>query len=109
MDTWLGVSRSLTWKEFYSNPKIILDVINTTVQIVILRSEATKNLAFSEIFQPEKEILRSLRSLRMAWWEKLRCSVNAVLTNPCFAEKAQRMQTILKNYQPAKTAADIIE
>ena len=36
-------------------------------------------------------------------------AINAVLTNPCFAENAQRMQSILKNYQPAKTAADIIE
>ena len=57
----LGVGKSVTWKEFYNNPKILLDTIN------------------------------------------------AVLTNPCFAENARRMQTILKNYQPAKTAADIIE
>ena len=57
----LGVGKSLTWKEFYNNPKILLDAIN------------------------------------------------AVLTNPCFAENARRMQTILKTYQPAKTAADIIE
>ena len=57
----LGVGKSVSWKEFYSNPKILLDAIN------------------------------------------------AVLTNPSFAENARRMQTILKNYQPAKTAADIIE
>jgi len=57
----LGVGMSLTWKEFYSNPKILLDAIN------------------------------------------------AVLTNPCFAENARRMQSILKTYQSAKTAADIIE
>ena len=56
-----GVGKSVIWKEFYSNPKILLDAIN------------------------------------------------AVLTNPCFAENARRMQTILKTYQPAKTAADIIE
>ena len=57
----LGVGKSVTWKEFYSNPKILLDAIN------------------------------------------------AILTNRSFAENARRMQTILKNYQPAKTAADIIE
>ena len=56
-----GVGKSVTWKEFYRNPKILLNAIN------------------------------------------------AVLTNPCFAENARRMQTILKTYQPAKTAADIIE
>ncbi|MEA3416269.1 MAG: glycosyltransferase [Thermodesulfobacteriota bacterium] len=57
----LGVGKSLTWKEFYCNPKVLLDLID------------------------------------------------AVLTNRSFAENARRMQTILKNYQPAKTAADIIE
>ena len=57
----LGVGKSLAWKEFYSNPKILL------------------------------------------------AAINAVLTNPCFAENARRMQSILKTYQPAKTAADIIE
>jgi UDP:flavonoid glycosyltransferase YjiC (YdhE family) len=57
----LGVGKSVTWKEFYSNPKILL------------------------------------------------AAINAVLTNPCFAENARRMQSILKTYQPAKTAADIIE
>ena len=57
----LGVGNSLTWKEFDSNPKILLDAIN------------------------------------------------AVLTNHSFRENARRMQSILKNYQPAKTATDIIE
>jgi len=57
----LGVGKSLAWKEFYYNPKILLDAINT------------------------------------------------VLTNPCFAENARHMQTILKTYQPAKTAANIME
>jgi UDP:flavonoid glycosyltransferase YjiC (YdhE family) len=36
-------------------------------------------------------------------------AIDAVLANHSFAEKARRMQAILKNYQPAKTAADIIE
>jgi UDP:flavonoid glycosyltransferase YjiC (YdhE family) len=36
-------------------------------------------------------------------------AVHAVLSNRSFAENARRMQTILKTYQPAKTAADIIE
>jgi UDP:flavonoid glycosyltransferase YjiC (YdhE family) len=57
----LGVGKSLAWKAFYSNPKILLDAID------------------------------------------------AVLTNPSFAENAKRMQSILKTYQPAKTATDIIE
>ena len=57
----LGDGKSVTWKAFYSNPKIFLDAIN------------------------------------------------AVLTNRSFAENARRMQSILKTYQPAKTAADIIE
>jgi UDP:flavonoid glycosyltransferase YjiC (YdhE family) len=56
-----GVGKSVTWKKFYSNPKILLDTIDT------------------------------------------------VLTNHSFRENARRMQSILKNYQPAKTAADIIE
>lgn len=60
----------------------ITDIINvyttnTTAQVVILRSEATKNLTFSRIFQPGKEILHSLRSLRIAWWGNLRCSAKA--------------------------------
>ena len=57
----LGVGKSLAWKEFYSNPKTLLDAINV------------------------------------------------VLTDHSFRKNARRMQTILKNYQPAKTAADLIE
>ena len=57
---------------FFENLEVSLH--SATAQVVILRSEATKNLAFSGIFQPGKEILRSLRSLRMTWWGKLRCS-----------------------------------
>lgn len=55
------VGKSLTWKEFSRDPKILLDVIN------------------------------------------------AVLANHSFAEKAWRMQGILKNYQGEKIWADLIE
>lgn len=57
----VGVGKSLTWKEFSRDPKILLDVIS------------------------------------------------AVLANPSLAEKAWRMQGILKSYQGEKIGADLIE
>ena len=64
-----GEVKSLGQLHLYSNPS----------QIVILRSEATKNL----VLTMDNEILRSLRSLRMTNSQSTRINAIALVKSPC--------------------------